>query len=117
MLGAVTLLLISGSFWLYARMNVGLAFEAATTAGRGGILMPPSSPVCSRIAGIEVIVASSRRSWIPGVRRGWSFRSSMVPPRPRAPDPLIGGGRTADQGEEGAPSRMSPAPALVRIER
>lgn len=34
LLGAVTLLLISGSFWLYAKMNVGLAYEATTIAGR-----------------------------------------------------------------------------------
>jgi len=34
LLGAVTLLLISGSFWLYSRMNVSLAYEATIIAGR-----------------------------------------------------------------------------------
>lgn len=34
LLGAVTLLLISGSFWLYSRMNVGLAYEATMVSGR-----------------------------------------------------------------------------------
>src|SRR6266446_1197240 len=34
LLGAVTLLLISGSFWLYAKMNVSLAYEATIISGR-----------------------------------------------------------------------------------
>jgi signal transduction histidine kinase len=34
LLGAVTLLLISGSFWLYSRMNVSLAYEATMISGR-----------------------------------------------------------------------------------
>jgi signal transduction histidine kinase len=34
LLGAVTLLLISGSFWLYARMTASLAYDATQNAGR-----------------------------------------------------------------------------------
>jgi signal transduction histidine kinase len=34
LLGAVTLLLITGSFWLFARMTVGVAYDAINNAGR-----------------------------------------------------------------------------------
>lgn len=34
LLGAVTLLLITGSFWIYARMTVGVAYDATLNAGR-----------------------------------------------------------------------------------
>src|SRR5437764_727969 len=34
LLGAVTLLLISGSFWIYARMTAGLAYDATANSSR-----------------------------------------------------------------------------------